>query len=197
MVQVALELYTAMHVLVGTVETGRLRLSDYLNDKDVGVVPLQEAWVADLARPGAEPLLLQPANFRKQDVIVAVATDGREAVGNQRPGWVRTRPIEVAASAGPYLVQGQLHVQAGASFDVRRLFGPESRTFVPLTDASVRYTPNPRVDARYGVLLLRTDKVEFSGLVAEAGAASIPMLGLAIRERLRSLIAGNQRDDEG
>src|SRR5438067_8428352 len=153
---VPLEVYTATHILAGTLEIGPRRLTDFLCDPGADVVPLEEAWIADLSRPRAPALRLVPANFRKHDVVFAVAQDRLDPPGPLRPRFVRTAPVAVAASAGPYLIRGEIHLTLGERFDIRRLFGPESRPFIPLTHAGVTYTPNPNVDARYSVLVVRT-----------------------------------------
>jgi hypothetical protein len=193
---VPLEVYTATHILAGTLEIGRQRLSDFLSDPGANIVALQEAWIADLARPGAPSLRLVPANFRKHDVIFAVAQDRLDPPGPMRSRFVRTAPLQVAASAGPFLIRGEIHISLGEHFDVRRLFGPESRPFVPITHASVTYTPNPNVDARYSVLVVRTDKVQFAGLVETSTPPPVPFLAAVIEDRLRTLIGGKPRPDE-
>lgn len=186
-VLVPLELYTATHVMLGTAELGRRRLSDHLNDSTNDVVPLEEAWIGDLERPGARPLRLAPANFRKHVLLLAVAMDRLDPPpGPYRPGHVRTFPISVAVSAGPFLVLGDIHLPIGVRFDIRRLFGPGSRTFVPLTNASVHYAPNSHIDSHHGVVLVRTDRVEFSGMIDHAPESSSPLPG-NLEDRLKVL----------
>jgi hypothetical protein len=183
---VAVELYAARHVLMGTVEIGRRRLSDYLNDAGVDLVVLEEAWIGDLVQPDAPPGRLSPANFRKQDVILAAALDRLEPAA-MRSGYVRTTTISIGASAGPYYVTGDVHLPPGTRFDIRRLFGAGSRTFVPVTNAKLTHLASPTTDAPHPVLLVRADLVEFSGLIGEASASTLPVLGAMLADRLRVL----------
>src|SRR5437899_278478 len=182
--------------MVGTLDIGRYRLSDFFCDPTADVVPLDDAWIGDLERPDARPNRLAPANFRKHSVILAAALDTLTPEGPARSRYVPTTPIPVAASTGPFYVQGNIHVNPGEHFDVRRLFGPESRPFVPLTGASIIYTPNPHLDARYKTLLVRTDKVEFAGLTDSGVPIALPFLARAVEDRLRQLIGGRRRSEE-
>jgi hypothetical protein len=187
---VPLELYTAQHVLLGTVELGRRRLSDHLNDTSIEMVPLAEAWIGDLERPGAVPIRLAPANFQKRQLLLAVAMDRLDPPsGPFRPSYLRTSTVGVAASVGPYFVTGDIHLPPGGRFDIVRLFGQGSRTFVPLTGAKIVYTPNPKIDAQHNVLLVRTDRVEFAGLV-DGAPSTAPYLAVAMQDRLRTLTGG-------
>jgi hypothetical protein len=189
-VLVPLELYTAQHVMLGTVELGRRRLSDHLNDPTVDVVALTEAWIGELERPSTPPLRLAPANFHKRHLIFAVAMDRLDPpAGAYRPSYVRTSTVSIAASSGPYFVTGEVHLPSGVRFDINRLFGQGSRTFVPLTNAKLTFTPNPRIDSRHSVLLVRTDHIEFAGLV-EGAPTSAPYLAAAMEDRMRTLIGG-------
>jgi hypothetical protein len=189
---VPLELYTATHVMIGTLELGQRRLSDHLNDTGADVIPLGEAWIGDLAH-GSVLMRLAPANFRKHD-LVAVAAQDRLDPG--RTGYVKTTTMRVAASAGPFFLTGDVHLAVGSGFDIRRLFGPGSRPFVPLTNATMRYTPKPKLDVPHTVLLVRTDHVEFAGIV-EGSPPTLPFLARAIEDRLRELTRGSGRNDEG
>src|SRR3954453_20755944 len=147
--------------MLGAMNLGRRRLSDYLNDPSSDVVPIEEAWIGELSRAGATPIRLAPATFPKHDGVLAVAMDRLgPPPGPMRPGHVRTSTVSVAASAGPYFVVGDIHLLPGVRFDITRLFGPGSRNFVPLTNARVSHTFNPRIDSRHAVVLVRTDRVE-------------------------------------
>jgi hypothetical protein len=171
---------------MGTVEIGRRRLSDYLNDAGVDQVMLEEAWIGDLMQPDVQPGRLSPANFRKQDVILAAVLDRLEPAA-MRSGFVRTTTIHVGASAGPYYIRGDLHLAPGTRFDIRRLFGAGSRTFVPITNARLTHLSSPEADAPHPVLLVRSDHVEFSGLVADVAGSSMAVLGAMLADRLRVL----------
>jgi len=187
----SVELYTQMHVMLGTLDTGRLRTSDYVNGAGVDMVPLVEAWIGDLARRDAAPVWLKPAAFHKRDILLVVPGDHLEPVAQLRPGFVRTRTVRVAVSIGPFLVQGDVHVPPGVQFEIRRLFGAEARTFMPLTSATLTYTPNPNVDAQHHVVLVRADHVEFAGLAHDANEESPPALASAVQDRLRALVGGS------
>jgi hypothetical protein len=183
------ELYAARLVLLGTVEAGRRRLSDHLNDLTVETVVLEEAWMADLAHPEREPVRLAPASFRKSDVLLAVPLD-QPGPAALRPGYVRTQTLAVAASVGPYLVRGTLHLPPGARFDAARLFSVGARTFVPLTDARVSHATKPTGEATYSALLVRSDRVEFTGLIPGEQTHQTPPLVRALQERLRPFSVG-------
>jgi len=185
--QVPLELYTDNQVIIGTLEVGRRRLSDHLNDTTIEVLPLDDVWVGMLDRPEAPILHLSPVNLRKRELIVAVGQDRLDPPA-LRSGWVKTAQTRVAVAAGPYLVFGWLHLPQSARFEVRRLFDPGSRGFVPFTDAEMIYMPNPHVDSRHPVLVVRTDQVKFAGLFAEEAAGS--MLAAAMELRMRTLLRG-------
>lgn len=186
---VPLELYTATHVMIGTMDLGRRRLSDHLNDTGADVIPLEEAWIGDLSH-GSVLMRLAPANFRKHDLIAVSAQDRPDPL---RAAYVKTVTMKVAASAGPFFLTGDIHLAAGTNFDIRRLFGPGSRSFVPLTNATMRYTPKPKLDVPHSVLLVRTDRVEFAGLV-EGTPTSMAFLAMAIEERLRTLTGAGENE---
>src|SRR3954469_5723498 len=100
--------------MLGAMNLGRRRLSDYLNDPSSDVVPIEEAWIGELSRVGAPPIRLAPANFRPHAVALAGALDRLDPPpGPMRPGRVRTSTVSVAASAGPYFVVGDIHLLPG------------------------------------------------------------------------------------
>lgn len=181
------ELYTARHLLFGTVELSRRRLTDYLNDASVDLVALEEGWLGDLTQPAAPPVRLAPANFHKHDLILATAADRSDTPSGLRPGYVRTTPVLIAAVAGPYFVVGQIHIPANIRFDILRLFSTDSRPFVPLTNARVNHALAVRLDALYSVVLVRSASVEFAGVLDATAAARMPALGIALQERMRML----------
>ena len=174
--------------MLGTGDFGRRRVSDYLNDPNVDLVVLDEAWIGDLVRPEAPPGRLAPAHFRKQDVLVAAALDQPDPAG-ARSAQVRTTTVNVVASIGPYLVVGLIHLPATVRFDIRRLFGSDSRAFVPLTNARLTHLVSATSAALYPVLLVRASRVEFAGLpaVADPGLPA-PHLA-ALYERIQALTA--------
>jgi hypothetical protein len=183
---VAVELYAHRHVLLGVIDTGRGRLSDYLNDATIDVVPLDHAWIGDLMRPEVLPGHLTPASFRKQDILLAAALDSLDPRA-ARPGYVHTTAVQIVASVGPYLVTGGLHLPPGTRFDPRRLFGVGTRPFVPLTQARVTHQAYPRANAAHGAVLLRSDRVEFAGLLAAEDASTVAPLAAVLHEHIRSI----------
>ncbi len=182
---VPVELYAPRHVLIGTVETGRVRFSDHLNDRTLEQLILGEAWLGDPARPGAEPRRLAAANVRKRDVLLAAPLD-IPGPAVSRPAYVATAGTPIAVSIGPYEVTGALQLPAGARFEIKRLFGPESGSFVPLSGATVSHAAGAGALARYPTILVRADRVAFAGPLAEDGAEQ-PFLRTALQYRLRAL----------
>jgi hypothetical protein len=180
------ELYGERHVLLGSLEPGRRRVSDFLNDVTADVILFEEAWIGDLLHPEAAPVRANPARVRKQDVLLAAPLDRQEAAA-MRSGWVRTSTVPVVATLGPCFAVGLLHLPPGVRFDIRRLFGPESRPFVAITDAIMTHSLGRPGGTGFSVLLVRADRILFAGQAADPLRASVPQLRAELQERLRAI----------
>jgi hypothetical protein len=139
----AIIVYAEDCVLSGSLDLGRARLSDLLNDRTeldltaVVVTSLVDDHVVGL------PELVVAA-----DEILAVEVDGARGDPGRRR---RTRQFPLMARLGPYIVRGSFHALPGA--DPLDSFARRA-TFVPLTDASVEFAVADEVRRHYADAVL-------------------------------------------
>src|SRR5206468_12553818 len=99
---------------------------------------------------------------RKDNIQLIVP---RDTLSPLRPR-VSTQQFAVKLALDMFSIQGQLHRRASDSSNLAAYLGQPDRTFIPLTEAGVRYLPNPRFDGQEPVLLINIQQVRFWALLA-------------------------------
>ena len=72
--------------------------------------------------------------------------------------YVEKEQHEVVVSVPPFAVRGQLHIARSA--DLQRAVTSFAGTFMPLTEARIVYTPNPKAVWQGDVILVNRDKAQ-------------------------------------
>ena len=157
------EMVTVEHHLVGYVKTGGRRFSSWLNLGDppaMRVENLALKWLHDLAR---REVHLRYAVVNREAILAVIPREvpivslGEER--QQRPlEYVEKEQHEIVVSVPPFAVRGQLHIARTA--DLQRAVMSFAGTFMPLTEARIVYTPNPKAVWQGNVILVNRDKAQ-------------------------------------
>ncbi|HZT07960.1 MAG TPA: hypothetical protein VFC51_13090 [Chloroflexota bacterium] len=158
--------YMEGHRVTGAVVTGRERVSDYLNNPNSSTVEVHDATFEELLTD-RQPETAARLTVLKSEISLVVPTDmGDVGVGTRVP----TQPVRVELACPLYSIVGSLHHRSSDPTDLAMLLKGFNRTFVPLTEASMRYLPNARYDAEERVVLVNTEHLQFWGVLPHASA---------------------------
>ena len=157
------EMVTVEHHLVGYVKTGGRRFSSWLNLGDSPAMRVENLALKSLHDLGT-PEVYVPYAVVNRDAILAIIP--REvpivSLGEERPPrpleYVEKEQHEVVVSVPPFAVRGQLHIARSA--DLQRAVTSFAGTFMPLTEARIVYTPNPKAVWQGDVILVNRDKAQ-------------------------------------
>jgi hypothetical protein len=161
-------LYTDTHRLTGTVNAGGYRLSDWFNAPHSEYLELIEPRGCSLLTPEDSPSTSPLLVLRKAHLRVAVLGDARHPYS---PARVLTRQHPIALTLGLFEVRGHWHQRAGTSPNLVSLLSGYGRQFVPLTDAQVRYYPDPRFTTAAPIVLVNAHAVTFGTVEQPEGAS--------------------------
>ena len=157
------EVFTVEHHLLGYVSTGGRRFSAWLNVRDRPIVTLQNVslrQLRDLERTNVslefvlasrEAIL---ATIPREAPIVSLTKD-RERKPLEHVDKVKT---EVVVSLPPFALRGHMHLVKDA--DLRRALLTFPGLFMPVTDARIVYTPNPKLLWDADVVLINREKAQ-------------------------------------
>ena len=154
-----LVLYTEAHLIIGQVDPGRRHLSDHLNDARTSYLDVQQATWYDLLAEEAPPTTADLVTVRKAAVQLAIPQDPPNATG--AGARIATQQVRMALAFALFAVAGNVHRRPGDPTNLVGLFGGETRQFVPVSAASIRYLPNGRFDTEEPVVLVHTRHLDF------------------------------------
>jgi hypothetical protein len=142
-VAIGVALYLRDQIIGGDFTTDEERALDRFNDRRDDDVIVHRGTSRRLHEP-TEPRSLASARVRKRSVLLVVPHDAppHDAPAPRGPRrserWEEKRQVAVELAAGPFLIGGTLHVSPHDPITLGELgYGPDSRIFVPLTEATV------------------------------------------------------------
>ncbi len=151
--------FTHNYLFRGVVLTGTRRLSDVVNDRITAYMEISEARVYNLTKPD-KPVFTAAELYLKKERIEAIAILKEETFASTRrlysfvpkervPAMLFLRAIEIG---------GNIHKQSkrGATGPLSR----EGEAFIPVTDATLVSTLNPRVKVSAATVLVREDALD-------------------------------------
>jgi hypothetical protein len=160
---VEVEVLTIDHYLHGEVTTAGRRFSTWLNLEDAPAITLDNATVRSLHNPDIAELSVGFVLVNRQSMLAIIpreAPTARPASDReQRPlEYVEKSPHEVVVSLAPFVLRGHVHVARAAA--VRRALLTFSDSFMPVTEARLVYTPNPKLHWEGEVVLFNRAKAQ-------------------------------------
>jgi hypothetical protein len=164
------QLFTIDYVIRGTVENDGERLTDVLNMKsDQGLV-LLDAQVASLHTLGkAPPIRMPKTRVEKVSITMAVPIQ-RDLTHKSIFRKANRIAFEVVVLMPQFQVQGVIHLTE--RIDPRKGFSLRPEDFIPLTEASLTFAPNPQ-------MVMRVDTVVFNKnqmlMIAELRSRTSPL----------------------
>jgi hypothetical protein len=149
-------LFTQTQQLIGQFDAHARRLSDWLNDPQTDFITLDSGQWYDLLAPDPIPVGTGQLTVRKERIQVAIPDDRPDPLRPRVP----TDPLGIVLALELYHVEGTLNRRSSDPRLLHVYMGPDSRTFVPLTDATVRFLPNPRANVTAPVVVVRSTAVD-------------------------------------
>jgi hypothetical protein len=153
---VGIRLYTECRLVSGVTDSGRQRLSDLLNNPNITALELEEASYLELLTE-REPQIVGRMTVRKSEVLLAVPLD-RPELGGAR---VETKRIGIELACPFFSITGSMHRRPQDSANLGAVISGVARTFLPVSDATVRYLPNGSFDASLPIVLVDTRRIQF------------------------------------
>lgn len=157
------EMVTAEHHLAGYVKTGGRRFSSWLNLGDSPALRVENLALKSLRDLGRPEVYVPYAVVNREAVLAVIPREVPTlSLGEERPPrpmeYVVKEQHEIVVSVPPFAVRGQLHITRSA--DLQRTVTSFAGTFMPLTDARIVYTPNPKAVWQGDVILVNRDKAQ-------------------------------------
>jgi hypothetical protein len=149
-------LYTATQQFRGRFDSHGRRVGDCLADASTEVLALHEALRWNLLAEEYTPESVSNVTVRRDTILLAVPTDDVDPLRPRVP----TQQVSISLAIGLFVVEGALHRRDSDPSHLSVYLGPQSRAFVPVTGAQVRYLPNPRGDTEASVVLVHTRAIE-------------------------------------
>jgi hypothetical protein len=157
------EMVTVEHHLVGYVKTGGRRFSSWLNLGDSPAMRVENLALKSLHDLGRPEVYLRYAVVNREAILAVIPREvpivSLNEERQQRPlEYVVKEQHEIVVSVPPFAVRGQLHITRSA--DLQRAVMSFAGTFMPLTEARIVYTPNPKAVWQGNVILVNRDKAQ-------------------------------------
>lgn len=160
---VHVEILTVDHHLLGYVTTGGRRFSTWLNLSDQRTMGMDNVTLKSLLEVGTPEVSLGFALVNRESIRAVIL---REAPAGSLTTERDQKPLEyvektrhgVVVGLSPYAVRGYVHVAKLA--DLRRALTTFPDTFMPITEARIVYTPNPKMLWQGEVALINRDRAQ-------------------------------------
>jgi hypothetical protein len=158
-----IEVLTVDHHLLGYVATGGRRFSTWLNMADSPTFTLDKVALRSLHDVGKSDVPLEYVLVNRDAIIAVIPHEapivalGRDE--EQRPlEYVEKEKHGVVVSVPPFAVKGGMHLAKGADFQRALISFPGA--FMPITEARIVYTPNPKLLWQGSVILVNRDEAQ-------------------------------------
>ncbi len=158
-----IEVLTVDHHLLGYVATAGRRFSTWLNMADSPTLTVDKVALRSLHDVGRSDVPLEYVLVNR-DAIMAVIPHEAPIVAlgrddEQRPlEYVEKEKHGVMISVPPFAIKGEMHLAKSADFQRALISFPG--TFMPITEARIVYTPNPKLLWQGSVILINRDKAQ-------------------------------------
>ena len=154
-----IELYTESSRIVGWIAADGRRVTDLLNERDE--LRLWRPTPGPIEEPGSRNA--EPPDISDQGEWQELLSE--RVILAMPPEWRASRQLRlhrklrrVALSAGPFSVTGNVHLPAGAKPGAEYLF--RRQRFMPLTEAYMLHSGEPRFEHVVSVVIVNTSYVE-------------------------------------
>ena len=157
-------LLTTRHSISGELTLTEQRLSDFLNDRRDTAFTLRKTQVARLNEPSKILQRHAESVIPKAWVVAAFEPPQKEnSESNRLYGYVPKMRHEVFLILEGMEVRGTLHTPGG--LDLRRLLATTGDSFVPITQAVVRFFENDRYVIEQNAIMVNTHLIRYIGTV--------------------------------
>ncbi len=158
-----LEILTVDHHLVGYVSTGGTRFSTWLNLGGLPTITMENVSLRSLWDLESAEVSLGFVLVNRDAILAAIPREAPMVPLGKDP---ERRPLEhvkkvrheVVVSLAPFALRGYMHLAKEA--DLRRTLLTFSDSFLPVTEARVVYTPNPKMLWEGDVVLINRGKAQ-------------------------------------
>lgn len=157
------DILTVGHHLSGYVTTGDRRFSTWLNLRDQPTITLENVDLRSLHDLEGTEVSLGFVLVNRDSVVAAIPRESgvlsMPKEREQRPlEYVEKTKHEVVVSLAPFALRGHVHLARDA--DLRRSLTRYPDSFMPITEARIVYTPNPKLLWEGEVVLINRDRAQ-------------------------------------
>jgi len=155
-----LALFTESHVVMGQVNAGGRRISDFLNLTSSNYLEIEQAHWHDLLSDTAQLTPSDQITVSKTAVQIVIPRDSG-LFGAPRVPTQQTR-LDMVLTL--FTVNGAVHRRSGDPTSLIQFLSGYSRQFLAVSDAHVRYLPNHKYDPHVPLVLVNTQQLRFWAL---------------------------------
>jgi hypothetical protein len=152
-----LALYTEAHVVMGQVNAGGRRISDFLNLTNSSYIDIEHAHWHDLLAENAQLMPADQITVSKGAVQVVVPRDTAQFGAPRVP----TQQMRLDMVLTLFTVNGAVHRRSGDPTVLVQFLSGYSRQFLAVSDAHIRYLPNSKYDTHAPLVLVNTQQLRF------------------------------------
>ncbi|MEK7217163.1 MAG: cyclic nucleotide-binding domain-containing protein [Chloroflexota bacterium] len=154
----------------GLLRCSHRRFSDSMNALEQDFVTVWDTGVSAFEDEGERHTEMAEMLLRKSSIILAAPLDisaGRELGREQQALQVAKEHVHAGMDAGPYSIEGTLHLGKGADL-LQHIYDP-GRLFMAVTDAKVHSRKSPEVRFSVPFLLVNRRSVEMAYEISAVG----------------------------
>jgi hypothetical protein len=152
-----LALFTEGHVVIGQVNPGTRRISDFLNMTDREYIEISDAHWHDLFSERAQLIPAGLITMAKSAVQLVIPRDTMPFGAPRVP----TQQIRLDMVLPLFSVKGTLHRRVDEPSNLMQLLTGYSRQFLAVSDAHIHYLPNSKFDTQVPLVLMNTRQIRF------------------------------------
>jgi hypothetical protein len=169
---IEVQLFTADYVIRGMIETDGERLTDVLNLKNEPALILTDVQAASLFTLGkAAPIRTPKARLEKKSILLAIPIE-RDLTHKSIFRKANRLGFEVAVLMPQFDIHGTIHMTE--KMDIRKGVTTRPEDFIPLTDATVTFAPNPQLVLRADAVVFNKSQISLIGEIRHTGPISPP-----------------------
>lgn len=154
------EIFTQHHRYCGMVMTRGYRLSDAMNDPSTELVEIRDAQISQPTNPQLRPLESPQLMLKKDAIVLAMPTGSYEAPARRIYSFVEKQRYVAQVVVPGYTMVGTIHLPSRANPWVLMSESGPTPSFVPITDATVRFAGADVEPLHSKVIIFRRQFIE-------------------------------------
>jgi hypothetical protein len=158
---VQIVVFTRSHIISGEISLHDQRLSDYLNDRLTTLLQFKYASIERLNDPGRVIATFYSSILPKKSIVLAFNPPQKETPLVRRFIGVVKEKHEVLVALEGTEVRGTVHTTG--PLDPQQILTSLSESFLPVTQATVSFTINSKLQFKQDTILVNVPEIRFMG----------------------------------